>query len=78
MNLLISLALAAVASATIYGHAPGHSEGHSNEALEILGKLPVGSTLGLSEKRPNEVLEEVVGKVPVVGDLVGGLVGSVS
>lgn len=79
MNLLISLALAAVASATIYGQVPGHSEGHPNEVLDTLGKLSVvGGTLGLSEKRHNEVLEGVVDKVPIVGGLVGGIVGSVS
>lgn len=75
MNLLISLALAAVASATIYGQAPGHSEGHPVEVLETLGQLPVvGGTLGLPEKRPNELLEGVVEEIPIVGGLVGGIV----
>lgn len=79
MNLLISLTLAAVASAAIYGQAPGHSEGHPNEVLETIGKLPVaGGTLGLSEKRPNELREGLVADLPVVGGLVDGIVGSVS
>ena len=67
MKLLISLVLAAVATATTYGQVPTHSEEHPNEVLELIEDLPIlGALLAHSEGRSSESL---LNSVPLVGDL---------